>query len=187
MSKIDHSLFSANEHALENAYGSCPVCQAKLQIKRSQSGPFLGCSEYPTCSFSKPLKDTETKELKLIDGSSCPECSSQLAIKKGRYGLFIGCSNFPQCHHIETMHQTDDTKVVCPSCKTGHLLKRTNKFGKSFYACSRFPTCKYALNQQPVEHTCPKCQWPVMLQKNMASGLVYQCPQKHCAHKVTPE
>lgn len=186
MSKIDHSLFSASEHALEDAYGVCPSCEAKLQIRRSQSGAFLGCSDYPKCHFSKPLKETETADIKLIDGSSCPECESQLAIKKGRYGLFIGCSNFPECHHIERLKQSDDTHVNCPNCKTGHLVKRTSKFGKSFFACSDYPKCKYAVNHKPIEQPCPKCLWPIMLQKNAAAGPILQCPVKRCSHKINP-
>ena len=110
MSKIDHSLFSAHEHALEEAFGLCPLCEGKLRLKHGKSGKFIGCSQYPECEYTKPLHETETTELKKIEGSHCPECEAQLAIKKGRYGLFIGCTNFPECHHIEPIKKEDDTR-----------------------------------------------------------------------------
>ena len=185
MSKIDHSLFSAHEHALEDAFGPCPECGAKLQMRRGKSGAFVGCSDYPKCHYAKPLQETESTELKQIDGSACPECGSVLCIKKGRYGLFIGCSNFPECHHIEPLKHQDDTKVDCPQCRSGHLMKRTNKFGKTFFSCSAFPKCKYAVNSPPVVHTCPQCEWPIMLEKKTAQGRTLQCPQRSCQHKIS--
>lgn len=184
MSKIDHSLFSAHEHALQEAFGPCPDCGAKLTLKRGKSGAFIGCSTYPSCEFTKPLHETETSEIKQIEGSHCPECNATLAIKKGRFGLFIGCSNFPDCHHIEPIKQQDDTHLTCPQCNSGHLVKRANKFGKNFYACNGFPKCKYAVNLPPVAHKCESCGWPIMLEKKSANGKILQCPQKSCNHKV---
>jgi putative DNA topoisomerase len=183
MSKIDHSLFNADEHALEAAFGVCPLCQNKLVIKRGKTGAFIGCSAYPHCEYSKPLYDTETADIKVIEGSSCPECQAQLVVKKGRYGLFIGCSNFPQCHHISSIKQ-QHTKFKCPICEAGELVKRTGKTGKSFYACNQYPDCRYLLNHQPVMHSCPACQWPIMQERKTAAGLLWQCPQKQCQHKM---
>lgn len=52
-------------------------------------------------------------------------------------------------------------KVVgktCPKCKAS-LLIRLGKFGK-FYACSRFPKCKYteSLEKNTLKIKCPKCK-----------------------------
>lgn len=184
MSKIDHSLFTAQEHALDDAYGDCPDCGEKLRLKRSKSGPFLGCSAYPQCHFSKPLYDNATTTVTVIEGSSCPECASELAIKKGRFGLFIGCTDFPQCHHIEAAKSKEVSKLACPSCHSGELIKRTSKFGKSFFACNGFPKCKYAVNYPPVASSCPSCDWPIMLERKAAHGNYLQCPQKACQHKI---
>lgn len=184
MSKIDHSLFSAHEHALEEAFGTCPHCEAKLKMRHGKAGAFIGCSRYPECDFSKPLHETQSSEIKQIAGSVCPECSALLSIKKGRYGLFIGCTNFPNCHHIESLKQHDDTKMACPVCQQGHLIKRANKFGKSFYACSEYPKCKYALNHLPVDKACPECAWPIMQERHSAHDKYLQCPQKACACKL---
>ncbi len=188
MSKIDHSLFAADEHALEEAYGLCPECGGKLCIRHGKSGPFIGCSHYPECHYTKNLHEHETSEIKRLDGSACPLCASELAIKKGRFGLFIGCSNFPTCHYIGSLKSPQaDTHISCPECKSGHLVSRTSKFGKTFYACNGFPKCRYAVNSEPVNYQCPECFWPIMLKKKISGkdGLI--CPVKSCQHKFVPE
>ncbi|WP_158965357.1 type I DNA topoisomerase [Paraglaciecola sp. L3A3] len=187
MSKIDHSLFSTHDQASEQAFGPCPKCQAKLNIRRGKSGAFIGCSNYPECDFSKPLHEYENADIKVIDGSSCPLCQSSLVIKKGRFGLFIGCSDFPTCHYIESTNKAEETTVSCPACKKGHLSKRANKFGKSFYSCDQYPKCKYVLNSPPVTATCPECQWPVLIKKVLSGKEVLQCPQKLCGYKKSVE
>lgn len=179
MSKIDHSLFSAHEHALEDAYGSCPECGSDLQLKHSKSGPFVGCTAYPACHFSKPLHDNQTATLKTIDGTECPKCSSQLAIKKGRYGMFIGCTNFPECQYIEHVQSHEQTSITCPKCKKGSLIERTNKYGKRFFACDDYPKCRYVVNFTPLAQSCPRCGWGIMIDKK---GVV-QCPQPMCGYK----
>ena len=179
MSKIDHSLFSAHEHALDDNFGDCPDCGKPLHIKNSKSGPFIGCTGYPECTFSKPLHDKQTTILKTLEGVACPECTSDLAIKKGRFGMFIGCTNFPSCHHIEPIKEKEDTLVDCPKCKKGQLISRTNKYGKQFFACNHYPKCRYVLNFTPVNENCPDCGWGVLIDKK---GQI-QCPQSICGFK----
>lgn len=183
MSKIDHSLFAAHEHALTQDHGKCPECSRPLQVRNSKSGPFLGCSGYPECHFAKPLHDNHTTTLKVIDDSCCPECGAKLAIKKGRFGMFIGCTNFPNCHHIENTKPQTDTLVDCPKCKQGHLIDRTNKYGKRFFACNRYPKCRYVVNSPPLKQACPTCGWSILVQKK---GHV-ACPQPLCDYKENTE
>jgi putative DNA topoisomerase len=183
VSKIDHSLFKAEEHALEQINDLCAKCSSALKIKHGKSGPFIGCSQYPDCDFTKPLYEHETADVKVIEGSACPLCSVSLVIKKGRYGLFIGCSNFPKCTYIESTKQSSEETVSCPSCKDGYLSKRANKFGKQFYPCGNYPKCKYVVNFTPIAIPCPKCAWPIMLEKKSAQGNILQCPQRLCGHK----
>ncbi|WP_100644180.1 type I DNA topoisomerase [Alteromonas facilis] len=179
MSKINHSLFSAANHALSAAFGDCPKCQAVLVVRRGKSGAFIGCSTYPECDYTKPLHDNEVHVVKTIPSSKCPECGHELAVKKGRYGLFIGCTNMPECHHIESLKSQSETEVACPVCHEGQLVKRTNRFGKAFYSCNRYPDCKYVVNHQPINKQCEQCGWAIMLKHN--EKLV--CPQPKCGHK----
>lgn len=185
MSKIDHSLFNANQHALEKEYEVCPQCGCELVMRHSKNGPFLGCAAYPKCDFIRPLHQHDTAVLKVLDDNLCPECDSPLAVKNGRFGMFIGCTNFPQCHYIadQKQQQPEQNLVTCPKCHDGRLTKRSNKYGKTFYSCDAYPKCKYSLNYEPVAHACPQCDWPVMVKRNLAGGPVLQCPQKSCGHK----
>ncbi len=40
----------------------CDECGAPMVIRTGRSGPFLGCSKYPKCRFSKPLPEGKTVE-----------------------------------------------------------------------------------------------------------------------------
>ncbi|WP_286263895.1 DNA topoisomerase family protein [Thalassotalea atypica] len=183
MSNADKPLFSQHEHALEQAYGVCPDCGSELAIKNGKAGAFLGCQSYPTCQYTRPVVEHEQVDDKILLGSECPECGHELAVKQGRYGMFIGCSNFPDCHHIEDTNPKEDSGVACPECKNGELFEKTNRYGKTFYSCDRYPKCKYVINYAPVDQPCPVCHWPILVERKMASGLVLMCPQKKCNHK----
>ncbi len=41
----------------------------------------------------------------------------------------------------DVAHQKTDKS--CPECKEGTLMKKLSRFGGQFYACSRYPECKY--------------------------------------------
>ena len=202
MAKIDHTLFDANQHALDEAYGSCPECDGKLVIKHANKSSFLACQNYPTCKHTQQFHKTDVSVLKVMDGSSCPECTKELAVKKGRYGMFIGCTGFPDCHYIVSRSAMDTVstansgnaqpteaskvEVKCPKCSKGELVKRQNKFGKYFYACNAYPKCKYMLNSAPVQGQCEKCGWRVLVKADSdddSKGLV--CPQVNCQHANT--
>ena len=182
MPNSDKPLFSQHEHALEKAYEVCPECGSEIVIKNSKSGKFFGCASYPTCNFTRPVIEHERVEDKVLVGTQCPECQHELAVKQGRYGMFIGCTNYPECHHIEHDEVSDSVDVGCPSCKKGQLIERLSRFGKTFYACNSYPKCKYAVNHQPVEETCQKCGFGLLLKRNMAAGEKLQCAQKKCSH-----
>ena len=116
----------------------------------------------------------------------CPECESPLVYKAGRYGKFIGCSAYPKCKHIEPLEKPLDTKIDCPQCKKGSILKRKSRNGKIFYSCSEYPKCTYALWDAPVRESCPECNWPHLVVKQTKSrGVEKVCPQKDCKY-ATP-
>ncbi len=67
--------------------GHCPDCGAKLVLKNSQYGEFLGCKSYPRCVFTHR-----------ISSRKCPICGGELIKRKNKYNeRFWGCSNFPEC------------------------------------------------------------------------------------------
>lgn len=183
MSKIDSSLFNAQEHALDKEYRLCPECGGSLSLRKSKHGLFLGCENYPTCQYMRPLQQHSVLTEKVLEDSSCPDCGKPLAIKKGRFGLFIGCTGYPECQHIETNSPLPDMASelpACPSCHRGQLQAKTSRYGKTFYACSDYPQCKYAINDKPVAKTCPQCGFAILIEKRTRQGVRFCCPQKSC-------
>ncbi|MBL3598563.1 MAG: type I DNA topoisomerase [gamma proteobacterium endosymbiont of Lamellibrachia anaximandri] len=162
----------------------CPKCGEQLSIRLGRHGRFIGCTNYPTCDYTRDLNGNgeEREEPEVVEGRQCPECSSDLVIKKGRYGKFIGCSGYPKCRYIEPLEKPEDTGVSCPKCHKGTLLKRKSRRGKIFYSCSTYPGCDYAIWNQPVEEPCPKCGWPVLtIKTTKRNGTEKVCPQKECS------
>ncbi|HYW04370.1 MAG TPA: type I DNA topoisomerase [Gammaproteobacteria bacterium] len=162
----------------------CPKCGRKLTIRLGRRGRFIGCSGYPECDYTRSLNGdgSEADEPAVVEGRKCPECGSDLVIRRGRYGKFIGCSNYPSCRHLEPLEKPEDTGVQCPECGEGSLLKRKSRYGKVFYSCSRYPKCKYAVWNEPLEGPCPRCGWPILtLKTTKRRGTEKVCPQKECS------
>ncbi|WP_428771931.1 DNA topoisomerase family protein [Vibrio sp.] len=181
--KIDHQLFAAHEHALEHE--PCPQCGGELQLRHGKLGPFLGCGNYPACDYIRPLHQNDGHIVKTL-GIACPECQHELVLRQGRYGMFIGCSHYPACHHIESLNaepETSDDSFPCPECRTGQLVERKNRFGKTFYACNGYPKCKFAVNQPPVNGQCQACGFPLLVRKKNANGETLQCADRKCQHQ----
>jgi len=173
------------QEALEE---KCPECDKQLSIRLGRNGRFIGCTDYPTCSYTRNLNDdgTESNEPEIVADRKCPSCESDLVIKTGRYGKFIGCSSYPKCKHIEPLEKPLDTGVECPQCKKGSILKRKSRYGKVFYSCSDYPKCDYALWNVPVNDPCPACDWPILtLKTTKRRGPEKVCPQKECKY-ATP-
>ncbi|NOQ13586.1 MAG: type I DNA topoisomerase [Methyloprofundus sp.] len=166
----------------------CPECGKQLSIRLGRNGRFIGCTDYPTCSYTRNLDDdgTESNAPEIIEGRKCPDCESDLVIKTGRYGKFIGCSTYPKCKYIEPLEKPLDTGVECPKCKKGSILKRKSRNKKVFYSCSGYPKCDYALWNVPVNEPCPACAWPILtLKTTKRRGPEKVCPQKDCKY-ATP-
>jgi DNA topoisomerase-1 len=166
---------SRREVTQESLGESCPKCGKPLSIR-------LGCTGYPECDYTRNLEeDRASAQVEVLEGRSCPACEAPLHIKQGRYGKFIGCSRYPECKHIESLHKPSDTGVTCPQCQKGTLLQRKSRYGKVFYSCSTYPQCNYAVWDEPLAETCPKCHWPILtLKTTKRRGTEKVCPRKEC-------
>ncbi len=166
----------------------CPECDKALSIRLGRNGRFIGCTDYPTCSYTRNLNDdgTEAAAPEIVEGRNCPKCESDLIIKTGRYGKFIGCTGYPNCKHIEPLEKPLDTGVECPQCHAQNILKRKSRYGKIFYSCAGYPKCNYALWNVPIKEGCPECNWPILtLKSTKRRGPEKVCPQKECKY-ATP-
>ncbi|MFH1533648.1 MAG: type I DNA topoisomerase [Nitrospirota bacterium] len=138
----------------------CEKCGEKMVIKLGRFGKFLSCSGYPGCKNAKPLEgDTpeekkDSKELeelkKKLAGKKCDKCGKDMEVKVGRFGPFLGCSDYPECKNITSIVVFSGVK--CPSCEIGQLVeRRTRKGGRVFWGCNKFPKCKMASWNKPVD------------------------------------
>lgn len=163
----------------------CPKCQKPLAIRLGKRGRFIGCTGYPECDFTKDLSNSgaDTVEPEVVADRACPECTQPLHIKSGRYGRFIGCSNYPACKFIEPLEKPFDTKVACPKCQSGSIVKRKSKKGKIFYSCATYPKCDYALWNEPIDKSCPSCAWPLLtIKETKRDGRQILCPHPGCGY-----
>jgi len=93
----------------------CPECGGDLVIKTGRYGKFVGCANFPTCRFTRPLM--------VKTGAVCPKDGGDLVerrTKKGR--TFYGCVNYPACDFTTWKRPLPQP---CPQC--GGLLVVANK------------------------------------------------------------
>ena len=161
----------------------CPKCDKPLVIRSGRFGRFKACSGYPECTFKESLAKSETTTLE----EKCPTCGAPLVQRRGRYGLFVACSSYPACKYIQKKKSEKvETGIACPLGCGGALLKRTTRRGKFFYGCSRFPKCRFATWDEPVNRPCPTCAKPIVLRKKQKDGtFLVHCLDEKCGYKET--
>jgi len=148
----------------------CPRCPeegrepGQLVVKLGRRGKFVGCKNYPDCTYTRDVDGQERPEPELLD-EKCPESGHPLMKRWGRYGPFIGCSGYPECKYIKRTEKK--TGVTCPQCGEGELIeKRARKRRSVFYGCNRYPECDFTVGQMPLRQPCPECGGLVTAQKD---------------------
>ena len=115
----------------------CPICGAPLVLKKSKYGTFVGCSNFPTCSY----REKEEEELEYT-GEMCPICGKPLVYRVGKKNKkFIACSGYPNCNYVQKGEETIEVVKKCPNCG-GDLVVR-GKGKKKFLGCTNYPKCKH--------------------------------------------
>ncbi len=189
ITSIDESI-KKSDVTHEKMDEDCPECGHKLSIRLGRSGRFIGCTNYPACTYTRAIvKDNEESVEKeapeIVPDRKCPECESDLLIKQGRYGKFIGCSGYPKCKHMEPLEKPKDLGIQCPKCKKNNFVEKKSRKGKVFYACAGFPKCKNSFWYPPIQEECPKCHSPILLHKTTKKdGEQKVCPNTECDYSI---
>lgn len=163
---------------------TCPNCSKLMVIKFGRFGKFLACSGYPDCKTTRNLdadgKPTERPAEKepIPTDIKCPKCSKMMLKKEGIYGEYLACSDYPKCKTTRSV----GIGIDCPvdGC-SGELTKKRSRRGKTFYSCSNYPKCAYALWDEPVNRVCPDCAWKTLIKKELKKGTFIRCPEKNCS------
>ena len=163
----------------------CPNCGRKMVVKTSRFGKqFLGCSGYPECktmmSPEGELPKTNSEEEKT--DYKCEKCGSETVIKTGPYGKYYQCLN-DKCKARKAI--VISSGVKCPKCekegRDGELIQRRSRYGKTFFGCSKYPDCDYAVWNEPTGEKCPVCG-ELLVKKFLKSGNKIACSSKTCKY-----
>ena len=156
----------------------CDRCDGQYHIKWSSRGEFLGCSNYPKCRNTREYSRDQDGKIVVsqpkYSGDKCPKCSKDMLIKSGRYGDYIACIDYPSCPTVKSP-QSD---IRCPEegC-SGNLVPRRTRTGKTFWGCTNYPGCQYAVWDMPVNYKCEGCGFALLTKKiTKKDGTRYICP-----------
>ena len=94
----------------------CPESGHELVIRESRFGPFIACSGFPQCRYTRPIV--------VSTGIECPQCGQgEIVEKKSRKGkTFYSCSRYPDCDF-----STWEKPVPMPCPKCGGLMTVTGR------------------------------------------------------------
>ena len=158
-------------------------------MRIGKAGHFIGCLNYPECTFTSNFKRNEDGSIELIAAEGpkilqekCPNCGKPLRSVMGRYGPFVACSGYPECKYI----QQTKAGFPCP-LDGGDVVKKVWK-GKPFWGCVNYPNCKFAVFGDIEEKPCPLCKMPCLQKKYEKDGsITLSCPNKSCTFKEKHE
>ena len=168
----------------------CEKCGRMMEIKWGRNGKFLACPGYkedPPCKNTQNFEKLPDGTIKVVPkeeittGETCEKCGSPMVVKTGRFGKFLACSAYPACKTTKPIAL--GVKCPTPGCGGDLVQKRTRK-GRSFYSCSRYPQCEFALWDRPVNKSCPTCKAPFLVEKvSKQAGRTVQCRNEDCGYR----
>ena len=156
----------------------CEKCGSKMVKRWGKRGYFLACSSYPKCRYTREVEINEEDKIEI--DAKCEKCQSPMVVKNGKFGRFLACSNYPACKFTQPL----GTGVRCPQegCD-GAIVERRTRKGRTFYGCTNYPQCTYALWDKPIPEKCPQCNFPFLVEKQGKGGALKRCPQKDCGYR----
>lgn len=168
----------------------CEKCGRMMEIKWGRNGKFLACPGYkekPPCKNTQNFERLPDGTIKIVakqeitTDEKCEKCGSPMVIKTSRFGKFIACSGYPTCKTTKPI----PLGVKCPQ-DGGDLTQKRTKKGRTFYACTNYPNCEFAIWDRPVNKSCPSCKAPFLVEKfSKQAGTTIQCRNEECGYKET--
>jgi len=108
--------------------GICSGCGNELMIRRSKrGGRFIGCSNYPNCTFSLPLP--KSGQIVVIDKMCETHGLHHIRIiNSGKRPWDLGC---PQCNFIEWQKTQEEEQAQQPKKERPKSIKDLEGVGKA--------------------------------------------------------
>ncbi|WNM59108.1 type I DNA topoisomerase [Candidatus Nitrospira allomarina] len=165
----------------------CDKCGKQMVIKWGRNGHFLACPGYPECKNTKEFTKDEDGSVQVVEtkvettDEVCTKCGSGMVVKRGRFGNFLACSQYPECKTTKPLKL--GVKCAVKDCG-GDLVQKRTKKGKTFYSCSNYPTCTFAIWDRPINRPCPQCQAPFLIEKiRKQTGSRILCHNAECGYE----
>jgi DNA topoisomerase-1 len=112
-----------------------------------------------------------------------------MVVRTSKYGKFAACPNFPKCRNTKPLTTPEEQKpdaekkeqkkeviadFKCEKCGSDMVL-RTSRYG-SFYACSKYPECKFIKTKtKELDVPCPTCGGKVITKYGRNKTVFYSC------------
>ncbi|RAR46445.1 UvrD-helicase domain-containing protein [Flavobacterium lacus] len=83
-----------------------------------------------------------------VSKTNCPYCQTGFLVVRQnplKNNHFLGCSHYPSCNQTFNDITILENTMLCPSCKSGFMAKRSGKFG-NFLGCTNYPKCSHTIN-----------------------------------------
>jgi len=170
---------------------TCDVCGSPMELRYWKGSFFLGCTDYPDCRSTVNLPPGlpvryESDGIKVKEALAaaaeeraepipCGTCGGEMELRAGRFGRYYKCTN-PDCAQTAPV----STGVACPKCGDGELVEKySSKRRRTFYSCNRYPECRYAVSERPVQ-PCPACGAGVLVEKKDGE---LRCTNRECGYR----
>ncbi len=163
----------------------CDKCGTNMIVRWGRRGEFLACPKYPECRNTKNFR-REGDTIVVLEAEesdeTCEKCGKPMRVRVGRYGKVLGCSGYPECTSIRPLVRPTAIDMRCPDCHEGEILERRSRRGKVFYGCGRYPKCRFAVWNRPLDQRCPRCEATYLVEKvTKRYGTQRRCVREGCA------
>ena len=85
-----------------------------------------------------------------LSKTNCPYCQTGhlvIRVNSAKNNQFLGCSHYPSCNQTFNNIAILEDSILCTSCKSGFMTKRSGKFG-TFLGCTNYPKCTHTIDLQ---------------------------------------
>jgi DNA topoisomerase-1 len=163
----------------------CPECGSQLLMRFGRYGTFVGCSNYPTCKYTRDLEPAGAKGTGGAAASGAAPAGAPSRPGGGAAAAAGAASGAAAgTERADGEGATTDTAEEIPPCEEcgRPMALRRSRFG-TFYGCTGYPECKgirktgpKAEAPKPTGVACPECGKGEIEEKRSRRGKVfYSC------------
>jgi DNA topoisomerase I len=168
----------------ESINENCEECGKPLMKRWGRAGPFIGCTGYPECKYTRPLPGEGDEDRRpVLTDYKCELCGSQMMKRWGRNGWFLGCSKYPECKSTRSL----PLGVQCPKCGGEIIEIKGKKARRPFYGCTNYSKeaikCDFRSWQKPVPEPCPQCSAKFLVEAGNAKSPLLRCITEGCGYQ----